>query len=150
MDEAPPPYPNFDTCLKLRDAGFPQRRHYGAMYYVRPDMLINIADLSVLKSDGHTDFENIFSTLVFKPDLSSVEDECREFLQEVVRMTDGTYFAYSIVEEDPEYLEETGRSDRFIRARGQYLWDAFTSLYLAVKKRPDALIQALATKPLPE
>lgn len=142
------PSPEFDTCVELWDAGFPQKRSYGAMYYLTYDMLINIADLSVLKAEGKTDFENIFSRLIYKPTVEDMEAECFEFLQEIVKMADGSFFAYSIVEEDPALIQETGRTDKYIRARGRNLWQCLTRLYLAVHKRPDALIQALTTKPL--
>lgn len=143
------PSTEFNTCVELWEAGFPQKRSYGAMYYLTYDMLINIADLSVLKAEGKTDFENIFSRLIYKPTVADVEAECFEFIQEIVKMADGSFFAYSIVEENPELIKETGRKDKYIRARGKNLWQCLTQLYLAVKKRPDALIQALAAKAIP-
>lgn len=123
----------FTTCVELRELGFPQKRKFQSMYYVRPDMLICIDDLSALKSDGHTDFENIFTTLVFKPRLEDLIEES-PWLQEFIRMEDGSVFAYSTVEEDPAYIKETSRSDKFIRARGANHWEASANLYLAVKK----------------
>lgn len=128
-------FPNWDICFQLKSLGFPQKRQFQAMYYVRPDMLICIDDLSALKSDGHTDFENIFSTLVFKPRLQDLWDEMESYLQEVVKMGDDTYFAYSTVEEDPDYILETGRMDKFMRARGDTVWNALVTLYLAVKNK---------------
>lgn len=128
-------YPTFDLCLKLKDLGFPQLRKFQAMYYVRPDMLICIDDLSALKSDGHTDFENIFSTLVFKPRLGELWEEMQEYVQEIVKMADGTYFAYSTIEEDEDFILESGRMDKFMRARGDEPGIALMNLYIAVNNK---------------
>lgn len=125
-------YSNWDKCFQLKQLGFPQKRQFQAMYYVRPDTLICIDDLSALKSDGHTDFENIFNTLVFKPRLQDIWYEMELYLHELVKMGDGTYFAYSSVEEDPDYILETGRMDKFIRARGDNPWEALVNLYIAI------------------
>lgn len=127
-------YPNFALCLALREAGFPQERHYGAMYYVRPDILINIGDLSVLKSDGLTDFENIFSKLVFKPSLEDIIEHSF-FLHEFIRMEDDTVFAYSKVPEDLELMKSTGRNDPFVRSRGATHWKAAAKLYIDATHR---------------
>lgn len=144
-------YQNFDLCLKLRDAGFPQKRSFQSMYYVRPDMLICIDDLSALKNDGHTDFENIFSPLIFKPRAEDVWEEVQPYLQEILKMGDNTYFAYSTVEEDPAYIEQTGRTDKFIRSRGATPWEALVTLYIDVQaaiKRQDGEHRTLSPETL--
>lgn len=128
-------FPKWDLCFQLKQHGFPQKRQFQAMYYVRPDILVCIDDLSALKSDGFTDFENIFSTLVFNPTLADLWRAVEAYLHEIVKMSDGTYFAYSTVEEDPDYILETGRVDKFIRARGDNPWLALVNLYIAVAKR---------------
>lgn len=133
METEPERMSDWDTCFNLKEFGFPQKRKYQSMYYVRPDMLICIDDLSALKNDGATDFENIFNTLVFKPRIEDLWEEMQPFLQEVVKMGDDTYFAYSTVEEDPDYILETGRMDKFIRFRGTTPWEALTGLYISVK-----------------
>ncbi len=124
----------WDKCFQMKNFGFPQKRKFQSMYYVRPDMLICIDDLSALKNDGATDFENIFATLVFKPRLEDLLEEMQPFFHEIVKMSDDTYFAYSTVEEDPAYIAETGRTDKYIRSRGETPWDALVSLYIDVQK----------------
>lgn len=126
---------NFDLCVQLREVGFPQLRKFQAMYYIRPDMLICIDDLSALKSDGHTDFENIFNSLVFKPTLQDISDNSQDFFQELIRMNDGTFMAYSSVLEDEAYLESVGRKDPYMRAPGATEWRARANLYFLVKNK---------------
>lgn len=126
-------------CLKLKELGFPQKRKYQAHYYVRPDMLICLDDLSVLKSDGYTNYDNIFATLVFKPSLQDMIDETKEFFYEMRTMDDGTYFIYTTVEEDPELIKKTGRIDLAIRARGSDVWETLVKAWIAVKERQNAV-----------
>lgn len=128
-------YPVFELCLKLRELGFPQLRKYQAMYYVMPDTLICIDDLSCLKHDGLTDFEDIFGRLIFKPRMEDLLDACSDYLREFVRMGDGTIMAYSVIEEDPAYIAETGRTDPFIRANGATHWEALVNLCIALKSK---------------
>lgn len=152
-------FQKFDTCLKLRTLGFPQKRKFQSMYYVRPDTLICIDDLSALKNDGETDFENIFDLLFFKPRLEDLIAEC-DFLDEFIQMADGSWMAYSKIEEDPAYIEKTGRQDKMIRAQGNDCWQALCNLYIAVKSKdrhttltPDEVAgsenQVQATEPNP-
>lgn len=101
------------------------------MYYVRPDVLIAVDDLSALKNDGRTDFDNIFNTLVLKPRIEDLIEES-PYLHEIVKMADGTYFAYSNVNEDINLIKDTGRLDPFIRARGDTIWHALAELFIAV------------------
>lgn len=136
-------YPNFDLCLKLLSLGFPQKRKFQSMYYVRPDTLICIDDLSALKHDGHTDFEDIFGKLVFKPRIEDLLEEA-PFLQEFIRMSDGSVFAYSTVEEDPKFIEQTGRQDKYIRANGRTHWEALVNLYIAVKSKDKQINASIA------
>lgn len=131
-------YPNFEKCLELKNLGFPQKRKYQAQYYVLPDTLICIDDLSCLKHDGKTDFEDIFGKLVYKPKLEELFEES-PFLFEFIRMDDGTIMAYSSVPEDPKVIEETGRADNAIRVRGATHWESLVLLWIAVKKRKNQL-----------
>lgn len=124
---------NFDICVQLREVGFPQLRKFQAMYYVRADTLVCIDDLSVLKNDGHTDFENVFGGLVFKPSLEDIADQSETFFHELIRMGDSTFMAYSNVAEDEEYLKSTGRQDPWIRAPGATEWRARANLYVLVR-----------------
>lgn len=124
-------YKNFELCLKLRDAGFPQLRRFQSMYYVRPDMLICIDNLSALKSDGKTDFENIFQTLIFKPTLDDIEQESRAFFHGTQVLNDGTVCVYSNMNEDISDIP--GRQDPAIRALAPTEWEARAKLYLNVK-----------------
>lgn len=126
---------NFELCVQLRELGFPQLRKFQSMYYVRPDTLICIDDLSALKNDGHTDFENIYGGLVFKPSLQDIADASEDFFQEVIKMNDGSYMAYSNVLEDEQFIKETGRQDPNIRAPGATEWRARANLYFLVKNR---------------
>lgn len=105
------------------------------MYYVRPDMLVCIDDLSALKNDGHTDFDNIFATLVYKPRLEELFSATSPYLVELVTMSDGTWFAYSNVAESVEVMKETGRNDPFVRARGDTPWHALANLFIDVSNR---------------
>lgn len=124
-------YPKFDLCLALREAGFPQLRKYGSMYYVRPDMLINIFDLSALKSDGRTDFENIFSTLIFKPSLDDLEEQSREFFDQIRYTTQSGIFAYSKIQTG---IPNETNPDTFIRAGAETEWEARAQLFINVKR----------------
>lgn len=123
-------YPNFDLCLRLRDAGFPQKRSYGAMYYVRPDVLINIADLSVLKRDGDTDFEDIFKTLIFRPTLGDLELESRTFFDQIRCTAISGIFAYSNIQ---TATPDENNPDTYIRQGAETEWEARVKLYIAVK-----------------
>lgn len=130
-----PVRPVFEVCLSLRDAGLPQKRQYQAMYYVRPDMLICIDDLSCLKNDGPTDFEDIFKALIFKPRLEDLVEYATPFLHEVIKMGNGTFFAYSNIQENEEFLLKTGRKDAAVRAAGRTIWEAIANLCIDVKGR---------------
>lgn len=124
----------FSDCLTLRELGFPQLRRFQSMYYITPDKLICIDDLSCLKHDGDTDFEDVFNTLVFKPRIDDIIVNS-PWLQEFICMDDGSWMVYSRVEEDKEYLAQTGRTDPFIRARGATAWEALLALWIAVKEK---------------
>lgn len=124
-------YARFLVCLKLLNAAFPQNRRYGSMYYIRQDMLISIDDLTMLKADGHTDFENIFATLVFKPKLDDLEEAGRSFFTQCVWTSGAGCFAYSNVI-NPDAPEG---SDPYIRANGKTEWEARANLYLAVQAK---------------
>lgn len=124
-------YKRFLLCLELKNAGFPQRRKYGSMYYVRQDMLINISDLSVLKSDGDTDFENVFTTLVFKPTLDDLERESREFFDQIRWTVNSGVFAYSKFRKSDA---EDDNPDPYIRAGAGDEWTARAMLWLEQKK----------------
>lgn len=130
-------YPIFDLCVKLRELDFPQKRKYQAMYYVTPNMLIDVADWSVFKTEdskGQYNLTDVSSHMAFKPSLQDLIDES-SFLVEFIRLSDGTIFAYSDEEEDQEYLESTGRQDKAIRARGGNHWEALANLYVAVANK---------------
>lgn len=129
-EEVPDTLSEFDICLQLRNAGFPQKRRYGAMYYVRPDMLINISDLSVLKGDGYTDFENIFNTLVFKPSLDDLEYESRDFFDQIRWTNRSGVFAYSNIQ---TIEPDASNPDTYIRVGSKTEWKARAKLYVQVK-----------------
>lgn len=134
IEQIPKDFRNWWLCNELKLNGFPQLRRFQCMYYILPDMLICIDDISALKRDGNTDWEDIFRGLVFKPRIEDLLANMPYF-HELVTMNDGTVFAYSMVEEDPEYIAETGRTDKFVRARGADVWEALVFLYIAVAKR---------------
>lgn len=124
--------PIFNLCLELRDAGFPQKRQFQAMYYVRPDMLICMDDLSALKRDGRTDFLDLFSELVFKPTLADIEEESRDFYTATNILSDKSVCVYSNVMEDISQIE--GRQDPYIRFIAPTEWEARAGLYLKIKR----------------
>lgn len=130
------PYADFDLCLALREAGFPQKREQGSRYYIRPDMLIKIDDLGVIRSDGDTDFENIFETLVFKPTLGDIEEASRSFFTQVAWTVNAGCFAYSNAP-NPDAPEGT---DPYIRANGTSEWGARVNLYLSVKNGQNHIV----------
>ena len=151
-------YPNFDLCLEAKELGFPQARKSGAMYYVRPDMLISIEDLTYLRKDGYTDFEDIFNTLVFKPRLDDLSEASRSFFHELIRLpaeeemdeegvkhiaAPESFFAYSNVEDTQVSAEmeegTTKRADKFIRERGKTEWEARLKLFVHVKRQEKEL-----------
>lgn len=127
-------YPLFTQCVTLRELGFPQKRKYQSMYYITPDKLICIDDLSCLKQDGRTVHEDVFNMLVFKPRFEDLMEES-PFLHEFIKLTDGSWFAYSNIEEDPEIIQVTGRTDIMIRARGTDPRDALINLWIATRPK---------------
>lgn len=124
-------YKKFMLCLELKNAGFPQRRKFQSMYYVTTDKLICIDDLSALKADGKTDFENIFSTLVFRPTLDDLEKESREFFDSVRWTSQSGVFAYSKHKQGNASEENP---DPYIRAGADDEWTARAKLWLEEKK----------------
>lgn len=134
LESIDPSLKNWWLADEVKKLGFPQKRQFQAMYYIRPDMLICIDDLSALKRDGKTDFEDIFNQLIFKPRLEDIIEES-PWLQETIRLNDGSICTYSNIEEDPEIIEKTGRKDKALRARGANHWEAYMNLYIAVKQK---------------
>lgn len=124
----------FKECLELRELGFPQKRKFQSMYYITPDKLICIDDLSCIKHDGQTDFEDVFKMLVFKPRIEDLLEES-PWLHEFIMLDDGTWVAYSKVEEDHEFIKESGRQDKMIRFIGSDIRSALLGLWIAVKSR---------------
>lgn len=122
---------DFELCLKLKDAGFPEDRMYGSIYYIRPDMMISVDEIGSLRAPGWTDFESIFSLLVYQPTLGRIELASRSFFTQCAWTSGAGCFAYSNVL-NPDAPEG---SDPYIRANGRTEWEARANLYLAVQAK---------------
>lgn len=129
---------NFDLCVQLREVGFPQLRKFQSMYYLAPDRLICIDDWSAIKSEdnaGSINMNDVTKYMIFKPTLQDISDYSHDFFQELIRMNDGSFMAYSNVKEDEEYIKSTGRTDPYIRAPGATEWRARANLFFLVKNK---------------
>lgn len=101
-------------------------------------MLISIDDLSALKLDGDTDFENIFSALIFKPTIQDLAEASGDFFIQLTLSTGAGWWAYSNVQ-NPDAPAGT---DPYVRANGTTEWEARANLYLAILKKQNHIVIA--------
>lgn len=113
----------YDTCLKLKQAGFPQEIHYGGVYYLAPDETVRIA-----AGENSSVPNERFSDVVKIPTLTELIAECGD--------------SFCILERNCGVDELRSLSwpwlacnhDDTIQERGDTAEEAVANLYLALRK----------------
>lgn len=89
----------FELCRELQKYGFPQKRFDEAYYFVRPDLLVRMDNIDMLKSYSggrYCSFEpaNI-SELIYMPHVEDFVEFLGVDLQNVVQTIRSGWFAYT-------------------------------------------------------
>ena len=111
----------FDTCVKLKDAGLYQSRRPDDYYYITPEVVVRMDDLSDLRNpySHFSDFN--FQNIVFQPSLNDLLFNVQ--VSQLVKTVDSAWIAYQDNSEGKSY-----------RAQGNTPWLAIADLFLGIVK----------------
>jgi hypothetical protein len=129
----------FDMCVKLKECGLYQSRKPDAYYYVTPNIVVRMDDLSDLRNPYSHFSDFVFQDIIFQPKLEDLFD-CVDVNQLNRTVTSG-WMAYQ---------DNPGEGAVNFRGQGETIWLAVAKLFVTIVEYNKSLIPDVDTGTLDE